>query len=144
MAATEAQLRSLLQDPSGAAEKLSTADYSTIIALEDNVYRAAALGARAIAAKYAAKTDVKAGPVSVANSDKYEHYIGLAMCFDLWAGVGGGATGDVTPLGPELTGVSVSGIEAANDDADRYGSAFRRGMTDNPPTDTLREETGAE
>jgi hypothetical protein len=143
MAATEAQLRSLLQDPSGAGEKLSTADYSTIIALESNVYRAAAAGARMIAAKYAAKTDVKAGPVSVANSDKYEHYIDLAKSFDQRAREGGGVTGDVTPLGPELTGVSTSEMEAVEDDGDRYGSAFRRGMTDNPPTDVLQEDTGA-
>jgi len=142
MAVTEAQLRSLLQDPTGAGEKLSAADYATIIALEDNVYRAAATAARAIAAKYAANTDVKAGPVSVANSDKYEHYIDLAKSFDLRAREGGGAATGATPLGPELTGTSVSEMKAVEDDTDRYGSAFRRGMTDNPPTDVPQEETG--
>lgn len=144
MAVTEAQLRSLLQDPAGSSEILSTADYAVIIDLESNVYRAAAMAARAIAAKYAAKVDVKAGPVSVSNSDKYKHYIGLAKNFDLRAREGGGVTGDTTPMGPELTGTSIAEIEAQNEDSDRFGSVFRRGMTDNPPSfSEFDENSGA-
>jgi hypothetical protein len=142
MAATEAQLRTLVQDPAGADEKLATADYTVIIDLESNVYRAAAMAARAIAAKYAAKVDVKAGPVAVSNSDKYDHYIDLAKSFDQRAREGGGADAGSVPLGPELTGTSVSEMEAEDEEADRYGSAFKRGMTDNPPSDEFDERTG--
>jgi hypothetical protein len=139
MAATEAQLRALLQDPAGVGEKLSSADYLVIIGLEDNVYRAAATAARALAAKYATKVDVKAGPVEIANSDKSEHYFELAKSFDLRAEGGGGTGADGVLLGPELTGTVVSEIEAQREDTDRYQSAFYRGMTDNPPTDSLVE-----
>lgn len=131
MAATEAQLRVLLQDPAGATEILSTTDYATIISLESNVYRAAAAAARAIAAKYASKVDVKAGPVAVSNSDKYDHYIDLATSFDVRADAGGGYGSDTTPLAPGLTGVSISEMDSVRADTDRVPSAFYRGMMDN-------------
>jgi len=134
MAATEAQLRTLLQDPTGVGEELSTADYTAIIAIETNVYRAAAVAARAIAAKYSTKIEVKAGPVTVKNQQKAENYRKLAAAYEQQAREGGGGGGVGSAI--ELTGTSISTIDSNNEDEDRYAGIFSRGVHDNPSSST--------
>lgn len=142
MAATEDQLRTLLQDPTGAGEELSTSDYQAIIGIETNVYRAAAVACRAIAAKYSTKTKVKAGPVTVENQQKAENYRKLADAYEQQAREGGGGGGVGSAI--ELTGTSVSEIDSNNEDSDRYAGVFSRGLHDNPSggTDYDDPDTG--
>lgn len=130
--ATVAQLRVLVDDPSGASQVFDDTHYDTILDIESNVYRAAATAARTLAAHYAAKTKVKAGPVSVEAQQKFEHYSELAKGYDQRAREGGGEGGGVSA--PQLTGVSIDTMDTNNDDDDRYSGVFRRGMNDNPPT----------
>ena len=132
---TIAQLRILVQDPAGATQVLDDTDYDAIILLENNVYRAAAIAARTIAASYAKKTAVKAGPVAVEAQQKFEHYQDLADSYDQRAREGGGSDGTGTlseNAGAILTGISISEIEAVDEDVDRYDGVFKRGMDDNP------------
>jgi hypothetical protein len=135
--ATVAQLRVLVDDPSGVDQIYDDTHYDTILAIEDNVYRAAATAARTLAAHYAAKTRVKAGPVAIENQQKFEHYVELAKGYDQRAREGGGDGGGGVGIGagaPQLTGVSIDTMETNNDDADRFAGVFRRGVTDNPPS----------
>jgi hypothetical protein len=135
--ATIEQLRVLVQDPEGTDAVLSDDSYDEIIAIESNVYRAAATAARLLAATYAAKVKVTAGPVSVENQQKFKHYSELAKAYDQRAREGGGEAGGGVGVGagaPQLTGISHEEIDTLNEDADRYASVFRRGVTDNPPT----------
>ena len=135
--ATLAQLRILVDDPSGASQVFDDTHYDTILLIEDNVYRAAATAARTLAAHYAAKTKVKAGPVTVENQQKFEHYDALAKGYDQRAREGGGEGGGGIGAGagaPQLTGVSIDTMDSNNEDEDRYAGVFRRGMNDNPPS----------
>lgn len=141
MAVTEDQLRTLLQDPAGAGEELSSADYAAIIAIETNVYRAAAVACRAVAAKYSLKTEVKAGPVTVKNQQKAENYRKLADAYDQQAREGGGGGGVGSAI--ELTGTSISTIDSNNEDSDRYAGVFSRGMHDNPSNATDYDDPDA-
>jgi hypothetical protein len=138
--ATIEQLRVLVQDPEGSTALLSDDDLDEILAIEPNVYRAAATAARLLAAQYAAKVKVTAGPVSVENQQAYEHYANLAKAYDQRAREGGGGLG-VTGSGvggPALSGVSASEVETQREDTDRIEPAFRRGLTDNV-SDTFDE-----
>lgn len=135
--ATVAQLRVLVDDPAGASQIYDDTHYDTILAIEDNVYRAAATAARTLAAHYATKTKVKAGPVAVETQQKFEHYSELAKGYDQRAREGGGEGGGGVGIGagaPQLTGTSIDTMESNNDDTDRFAGVFRRGMTDNPPS----------
>jgi hypothetical protein len=134
--ATVAQLRVLVQDSEGTSQILEDEDYESIIAIEENTYRAAALAARTLAAKYAQKVDVSAGPVAVKNTQKYEHYADLAKDYDQRAREGGGEGGGGVGAGagaPQLTGTSIDEMDSQNEDEDRYSGNFQRGMNDNPP-----------
>lgn len=135
--ATITQVRTLVNDPAGVSQIYDDTHYQTIIDIEDNVYRAAASAARTLAAYYAAKVKVKAGPVAVENQQKFEHYSELAKGYDQRAREGGGEGGGGIGIGagaPQLTGTSIDTMESNNDDSDRFGGVFRRGVTDNPPS----------
>jgi hypothetical protein len=135
--ATVDQIRVLVDDPSGVDQIFDDAHYTTILGIEENVYRAAATAARTLAAHYAAKTEVKAGPVAVKNQQKFEHYSKLARSFDQRAREGGGEEGGGVGAGagaPQLTGTSKDAIDSLNSDSDRYGGVFRRGIDENPPS----------
>lgn len=135
--ATIEQVRTLVNDPAGVDQIFDDPHYQTIIDIEDNVYRAAASAARTLAAFYAAKVKVKAGPVSVENQQKFEHYDALADAYDQRAREGGGEGGGGVGAGagaPQLTGTSIDEMDTLNEDDDRYAGVFRRGMNDNPPS----------
>jgi hypothetical protein len=143
--ATIDQIRALVDDPSGATQIFDDTHYQTIVDIEDNVYRAAATAATTLAAHFAAKVKVKAGPVAVENQQKFEHYEALAKAYNQRAREGGGEGGGGVGAGagaPQLTGVSISDMEDLNDDSDRFGGVFRRGMNDNPPSDSEDEYGG--
>lgn len=133
------QLRLLLDDLDTENELLTDAQYLTIGEIEGNLYRAAALGARAISAKFAERVKITAGPVSIENQQKFDHYTTLAEDYDFRAQEGGGSGGtneDGSPISsfatPEVTGVSVGEIRAEREDTDRYRESFYRGRDRNP------------
>lgn len=132
MAATEAQLRVMLDDPAGASELLSTAEYTVLLAIETTVYRAAALAARSIAAQFAEKVELAAGSVRIALQQKYNHYMTLADRYDFRGREGGGGDGAASGGGPKLTGISQDEMETERDDTDRVQPAFQMGQMDNP------------
>lgn len=137
--ATIDQVRVLVNDPSGASQIFDDPHYQTIIDIEDNVYRAAATAAETLAAYYAAKVKVKAGPVAVENQQKFEHYEALAKAYNQRAREGGGEGGGGVGAGagaPQMTGVSINEIDNQNADSDRYGGVFKRGLHNNPSGDS--------
>jgi len=97
MAATVQQLRILCGDPSSSAI-LMTSQYSAIIEIESNVYRAAALACRSIAATFAPKVEMGAGPAKMKLQQKYEHYMDLAKKYDSRAESGGGSSSGLMPI----------------------------------------------
>lgn len=125
MATDTAKIRFLLRDPDGASPDLTDADIQTALEIESNLYKAAALCARNLAAKYAPKADLGAGGASVKNSQKHKHYMGLATAYEVQA------AGQLDGC-PQLAGVSLEEMEAAFKDDDRPTPAFRRGQFDYP------------
>lgn len=130
MAATIAQLRILLDDPAGASQVFDDTYYQLAVDTEDNLFYAGAMMARMFASHYAAKVDITAGPVKIANDQKFQHYKELADKLDNRAKGGGGAGAIGT--GIVLTGVSVTEVDSVNADEDRIQGAFSIGMHDNP------------
>lgn len=131
-APTESLLRSMLQDAAGDDEILSTTDYDNVIEVEaTNIYRAAAMAARMIAATFAQKVNVAAGSVKISLEEKYQHYVSLADKLDFRAREGGGGSGE--EYNPQLTGVSQAAMDVVRDDDDRPPSNFEMSMHDNPP-----------
>lgn len=136
-AATVAQLRLLLNDPSDSDPLLTDAQYTTLIALESNVYRAAALGARTIAALFAQKVKWSAGQLSLDNQQKFNHYMTLSDSYDSRAKQGGGVDGGI--LTPLLEGVSEDRMETIREDDDIVQPSFRMELMDNPPLGSTDE-----
>ena len=132
MAATEAVLRLMVQDPAGASQYLATADYTAIIALESNEYRAAALAARTIAAQLATKVSIEVGTIRISLQQKYYHYMKLADEYDFRAGEGGGSDSEIAA--PSAGGISLSDMESTDGNTDRPPNKFKVGQFDNPPT----------
>jgi len=140
MAVTEAQIRLLVGDPTGANEILATGDYTSIIALQStNVYRAAALAARSIAGKYARLVEVTEDPTRHAMQQKFEHYAKLADDYESMANAGQGSISAATYASPIVTGSSKADIKTQRENTDRYPSAFTRGQDDNPYVDANQQ-----
>ncbi len=131
MAATIAQLRVLVNDPAGACQTFNDTHYETIIDIETNVYRAAATAAKTLAAYFSQKVKVTAGPVSIENQQKFDHYNALANTYDQRAREGGGSGADEAAMTPALAGTSISTINDLNSDDDRYAGVFQRGQDKN-------------
>lgn len=95
----------------------------------NDVYMAAARIARGLSAKFARKADTSFESVKTQFSQLQEHYHKLAAKLEQDAAIYGTAGVAI----PAAGGISIDGIEAAEDDDDRPQPAFRRGMWDNPP-----------
>lgn len=139
--ATIEQVRALVSDPAGVGQIFDDAHYQIIIDIEDNVYRAAATAAKTLSAYYAKKVSVTAGPVKVECQQKADQYLELADSYDQRAREGGGSGAGTAAMAPGLTGVSISDIDSNNEDTDRYGSVFYRGLDDNDSSTTSTEDT---
>ena len=59
--------------------ELSDESITALLALNDNVYLAAAMGAESLAGKYASKVDRKLGPLSISESQRSKHWSDLAV-----------------------------------------------------------------
>lgn len=125
MSLTEAQLRSIVQDPSGTTQMLSTTDYSTAIAIETNNFRQIGLVCKMLAAHFAGKVDMSAGSVRMANQQKFEHYMQMARDFDLRSQSSSGNPGSLSPI---ATGISMAEIDTIETDTDIHPASFTQDM----------------
>lgn len=105
-------------------------------ATSNDVYRAAALSARQIAATYARRASTTIESVSVKYQDLQKNYADMAARLDAEAaryGAGG--------LGlPRAGGISVAAMDAERSDSDRPGFAFRRDQFRHPEEDGETDE----
>jgi len=135
MASSVEIIRVLVQD-NETPPILEDADLAVIVALEPNAFRAAADAARAISGKFSERVNMDAGSSSMDLSKQAENYLKLAEKLDTSAQQGGdgvtGVSGVIASGEAEFTGGSIDGINDQRDDPDRYGSAFYRGLDDNP------------
>lgn len=131
------QLRALVSDPPvfGGTPILDDDFYGIIAGMETNLYKAAGNAARGLAAYFAQKVTVTAGPVKIDSSAKCEHYLKIAKQFDDLSKTSGISQPDGSVLavgatvGPGLvTGVQVSDMDSVEADSDRYNSIFKRGL----------------
>lgn len=130
--ATIDTIRVLIQDTS-LTPILSDANITAVLAIEDNIYRAASACCRAMAAYFAKKVSLTIDVIKIANNQKFEHYTALAKFYDQRAREGGGYVGaGAIGTGVLLTGVSSSEMDAVIDNTDRVDSVFYVGLNDNP------------
>jgi hypothetical protein len=115
------KVRFLLGDTSNSAatELLADGEVTWLLTEETNVYRAAAVGAEAIAAKFSRLADTSVGDVSVQNSQKSKQYLELAK--RLYTSATGKGTGAAF-----LGGYSISDRDTRLDDTDRVLPFFDR------------------
>ncbi len=137
MAITVAQIRAVLQDPTGADEKISDAEYQLIIDFigEDKPFTVISVSALALSAKYAEGEDVDVGPISVDDTKTAENYLKIAEKYQKMADQAGESTADVnsvTGANPVVTGISISDMQKAYSDTDRYPESFFRGVAQDP------------
>lgn len=130
-------LRTLLNDTDPENYRLTDDQYDAISGLERNVYNAAALCARSIAAQYATKKKVNVRGISVENQQVYDHYMNLAKEYDYRAQQGAGyisSDGSGTCSAnfslPQVSGVSKKEVLAAKRDADRVQNVFPKPISD--------------
>lgn len=104
----------------------------------DDIYNAGAVICRGLAGKYARLVDTSIESVSSAYSQRVTHYTDLAARL-IKEGKRFGSVGLGVPV---AGGMSISGMEAVEDDADRVPSAFRVDQFSNPPRfDPLIDES---
>lgn len=90
MTITVDDIRALCQDSDPVNPIIGDDAYTIIVQYETNIWRAAAMGCRAIAAKLSKKTEIKAGPVTLKGAQAAENYLNLAKSFDIRAASGAG------------------------------------------------------
>jgi len=83
-------------------------------------FKAAAAGAKAIAAKYARKADMTMDQLSIKHSQKSEQYLALAAEIEASIGLDAGRVGSIA--------ISRTDRETERDDTDRPEPAFTSGM----------------
>jgi hypothetical protein len=92
-----------------------------------NVYAAAAIAARALAARYARQVDSKFETIEEKNSQLQQHYYMLARQMEMKARQQGG-------LGmPIAGGISRADVETVEANTDRVKPFFKDNMFNNPP-----------
>lgn len=129
------KVRLLVGDTDTNDQQLSDEEITFITSEETNVYRAAALASRTLAAKYARLVGSSVESLRFFASDRFDHYTQLARQLEEQASkVSGSSVGS-----PVITGISIDAIESVEDDTDRVGSAFKKGQFHNPPYSQTRD-----
>jgi len=100
-----------------------------------NLFAAAAMLCRAIAAKFSRESDTKVESISVAASQKSERYEKMAVKYSKDASTKGSGIGS-----PVIGGISKSEVRSVKEDTDRVEPRFRMGMHDNPPGEIDEED----
>lgn len=117
---TRDQIRWLVGDTDTNDQLATDEEMAFAVAQDSNVYRAAASVARAIALKVGQRLTVSAGGTGIDADEQFKHWMELAGSLEARAvtsGVAGFAGG-----------LSRSGKDAANADADRVSPAFTRNL----------------
>lgn len=133
-------VRFLVGDPdggTGTTTALSDAEIQFALdqAADDN-YAAAAICARALAARYARRVDTQFETIDTKYSQLSKQYRDLARSLDAQSRKYG-TKGLATPVGGGLT---ASDADAAANDGSRIQPYFRRGMFHNPPSPVTRSD----
>lgn len=106
---------------------LTTQDILFALGQSSNIYRAAAISARVLAARYSKQADTRFETIWSYNSQKAIAFERLARNLDQQAKRAGG-------LGvPTAGGISISDMESAEAETDRVRPYFRTGQFHNPP-----------
>lgn len=106
--------------------ELSDATITGLLALRDNAYFAAVMGARALAGKYASLVDKDVGDLSIKWSQRSKAWADLAK--GLQAGAPVGALGGL--IAPYAGGISRSDKQLDETNTDRVKPAFTRTLHD--------------
>lgn len=101
-----------------ASELLADGEIAYILTEETSIYRASAVAAEAIAAKFARLADTSVGDVSVSNSQKHTQYLALSKVLYRKA------SGRAAPA--FLGGASISDRDTRNSDTDNPIPFFSR------------------
>jgi len=125
-----AAVRFLVGDPAGASQQLSDAEITFALSQTgDDTYAAAAVCARALAARYAAQVDTKFETVEAKYSQLRDNYTSLARQLDAQSKRLG-----TKGLGvPIAGGISKADVETTDSLTDRVRPYFRDGQFANPP-----------
>ncbi len=122
------QIRTLVSDPAGATQIFADSHYQELIDIGGDVFETASLAAATLAAYYAAKVDATAGPVSIKNSQKFDHYNELSDVYKKKAE----AISNTVSGSPIATGISISEAAEVRTEPDRYPNSFASGQQNNP------------
>jgi len=128
------KIRLLVGDTDSADWLLSDEEINFFAGQESNVYLAAAMTAKALAAKFARLVDHAIGDVRVNLSQRQAQFATLAK--DLQTR-GGGESAQIVGVAPYAGGLSISDVETNNADTDRVPPLFYRGQFDAAPQSTL-------
>lgn len=117
-------VRFLVGDTNSSDQQFTDSEVNFLLAQEPNIYKAAAQGARALAAKFARKADKEVGDLEIKWSQLQRHYLNLADELQLrsLSGVGTIFVGGIDKSDKET--------EAAR--TDRVEPYFVRKQLDNP------------
>lgn len=125
-------VRYLLNDTSTAAMEMNDAEIEWLVSEKPNVYRAAAQGARQLAAQannsVASKT---VGSLTLTYSERAQKWLDLSKALDAQANKGSGSA-----IRPFSGGISETDKEQVASDSDFDKPWFYRDMWDNPGADT--------
>lgn len=91
----------------------------------NDAYRAAALCARQLAAKFAREVDSSLESVRLSASQKHAQYMKLAVEIEKQGGIS-------SEIGGFVDGVSVASVETNREDTDRLSPSFLQGQFNNP------------
>jgi hypothetical protein len=116
--------------------RLTDAEIRYFLADQPSALRAAADGARAIAAKMASKVDFRHGAISKTASQLVTHFNDLADRLDHEA--------DVAGVTPEVLGRTIAEKQAADADTGAVQPDFRKGVHDNPRSGPIPQNDTAD
>lgn len=131
-------LKTLLGDTDESNRIMSDPEYEAAIVIETELYRAAALCCKMMAARYAQIVNINVGgSIEYGARDKFNHYMDLAKQYLTEA-----QTGVSAAALPKVLGISKTAMEAQREETDRVQPAFRRDQHTNPPlTEEIFEES---
>lgn len=119
-------VRLLIGDTDTDDQQLSDEEIEYLLTQYTNVYRAASLAAKTLAAKYSRQVGSSIETLRVFAADRYKQYMDLSGKLNTeYKRQGAGGLG--TPI---VTGVSQSDIALVESDEDRVKSAFKKEMFD--------------
>lgn len=130
------KLRMLIGDVDTSDQQLQNEALTLFLTEEGSLYAAAAAACRAIAGTYARRVDFGNAGLSLAASQRVEHYTRLALTYERRSRAGAGAGGIGTPV---VGGTSIDGINEDRTDDDLVKGRMRHDLHDEPSADAVPE-----